>query len=91
MSEEELDGKWIVGQGFKPAVPDNIGNKPGYAWSTHPDINGLSSFDANDFTPFTFDMSGLVRRTDPRFHAAGFKQGFYDPRIIIPQGIKRSE
>jgi len=91
MSEEDMDGKWIVGQGFKPAVPDNIENKPGYSWSTHPDINRLLFFDANDFTPFTLDMSGLVRRTDPRFHAAGFKHGFCGPRIIIPQGIERKE
>ena len=91
MSNEDLNEKWIVGQGFKPAVPENIENKPGYSWSVHAEINEIPFFHANGYTPFTLDMSGLSRRADPRFHAAGFKHGFYGPRIIIPQGIERKE
>lgn len=84
-------GEGILGQGFKPAVLENIKSDPTYSWSEHADINEIPFFDAKEFSPFVVDVSSLGKRDDPRFHSAGFKQGFFGPRILIPQGIERKE
>lgn len=87
----QLEEKWVLGQGFKPAVLKNIENNPDYPWSEHTDINEIPFFDAKEFSPFVVDSSSLVERDDPRFHAGGFKQGYFGPRILVPQGIERKE
>lgn len=80
--------RWIIGQGFQPAQPENIGKK-GYHTERLPILNQLPYMPATDIGSLVAPNvegsrvdSNLVRRK-------GYVEGFSAPHVLIPQGIER--
>jgi hypothetical protein len=80
---------WVIGQGFKPAQEDRLGD-PGYETTTAVNVTCYPYLDANAFQPIALPIIKTDPWPTPLVHRAGFIDGFVGPHILIPQGVERS-
>jgi len=83
-------GKWVIGQGFKPAQDSNL-DKPTYKTVHSETITQFPHLETQMFCPLVLPkIEGKSWHTNV-VHRKGYEEGFKAPHILIPQGIERSQ
>ncbi|WP_336810171.1 HsdM family class I SAM-dependent methyltransferase [Bosea sp. MMO-172] len=80
---------WIIGQGFKPAQEDRLGD-PDYDTTTADVVTLFPFLNARAFRPIALPTIETAPWSTSTVHRAGFAEGFAGPHILIPQGVERS-
>lgn len=85
----DRDSGWVIGQGFKPAQPNRLGDK-GYQTTSAPAVTRHPYLAADAFQTIVLPRIRTKPWPESVVHRAGFTGGFAGPHIIIPQGVERS-
>lgn len=83
-------GKWIIGQGFKPAVLDNL-SKPNYFTTESDLVVKLPHLETSLFQPLAQPSIDNAAWHSRLLHSKGFEKGFKAPHVLIPQGIESTQ
>lgn len=83
-------GKWVIGQGFKPVVEENLRNKKYYRTRSSV-VNKLIHLETKRFRPLVMPTIIGDMWSSNLVHSKGFEDGFLGPSILIPQGIERKQ
>ena len=80
---------WIIGQGFKRARADHVGDE-NYDTVLSDVVPTLPFLPSRPFQVISPDLQALTAPQEALVHRPGFEQGFYGPRILVPQGTATS-
>lgn len=80
---------WIIGQGFKPAVQDNLA-KQGYRFEKSNLVDQMPYLPIKAFQSIYQETSALMPFDYHLVHSKGFEEGFVGPRVLISRGIATS-
>ena len=97
--KESTRGRWVVGQGFKPANADRL-QDPAYerehssvvAATPHLPIDrrAVARRGRDEFRVLARTSKGLKPWKDGVVHRKGFEAGFAGPRVLVPRGVAAS-
>lgn len=82
----EIEGKWIIGQGFIPAQEDRLGES-NYKVYKSDIVTGITHLPTNLFQPFIIPTIKEKAWPTSTVYRKGFEAGFKAPHVLIPQGI----
>ena len=86
-TSDDLDGKrWVIGQGFKPAVADRQSD-PTYDQEYSDSVASLPHLPTRRFRVLAETGENLRPCEDGMVHRRGFERGFEGPRVMIPGGL----
>ena len=80
---------WIIGQGFKPARADRVGDE-NYDADRSDVVPVLPFLPSRDFSVLSPNLRALAAPREALVHRHGFEQGYYGPRILVTQGAGSS-
>ncbi len=82
--KQDLEGQWVIGQGFKP-----FKGKNDYVISSY--VGKLPDLPIGKFRRIAQPVFGLTPWLPPEVHRKGFEAGFTGARILIPRGVETSQ
>ena len=84
--KESTQGRWIVGQGFKPANVDLL-QRPAYEREHSVVVARTPYLPIGKFRVLATTSDGLTPWKDGAVHRRGFEAGFKGPRVLVPGGV----
>ena len=84
--KESTRGRWVVGQGFKPANVDLL-RRPAYEREHSSVVAATPFLPTDEFRVLARTSEGLKPWKDGTVHRRGFEAGFAGPRVLVPQGV----
>ncbi|TQV85741.1 N-6 DNA methylase [Exilibacterium tricleocarpae] len=88
--EADTDGKWIIGQGFKPAQENKL-NDSNYKTSISEIVDKIPHLPTNMFKAIVMPEIETGGWNTNLVHRKGFEQGFKAPHVLIPQGVSSEQ
>lgn len=78
--------QWVIGEGFKRAVKENIG-KPNY-WTTEcPELTKIPFMDTKYFSSLVLTQVDAPPWSSATVHSRGYTEGFSGPRVLLKHGF----
>ena len=87
--KESIQGRWVVGQGFKPANVDLL-RRPAYEREHSSVVAATPFLPIDEFRVLARTSEGLKPWKDGAVHRRGFEAGFKGPRVLVPRGVAAS-
>ena len=84
--KESPRGRWVVGQGFKPANVDLL-QRPAYDHEHSVVVAATPYLPIGEFHVLARTSDGLKPWRDGVVHRKGFENGFRGPRVLVPRGV----
>ena len=84
--KESIQGRWVVGQGFKPVNVDLL-RHPAYKREHSSVVAATPFLPTDEFRVLARTSEGLKPWKDGAVHRRGFEAGFAGPRVLVPQGV----
>lgn len=84
--KETIRGRWVIGQGFKPANVEHLQNVE-YERKYSTLVATAAYLPIERFRILAGMVEGLPPWRDGVVHRGGFEAGFQGPRVLIPHGI----
>lgn len=85
---QEVDGKWVIGQGFQPFNGGESKSAPSYLMSQY--VGKLPYLPIAAFGRLVQPTAGLKPWDTRRVRRKGFETGFKGPKILVPRGVETS-
>ena len=80
---------WVIGQGFQPAQESRL-DDPEYPTTVAKIVTRLPYLDASQFKAVALPPLETNTWHTAAVRRAGFEAGFFEPHILIPQGVERA-
>ena len=84
--KESIQGRWVVGQGFKPVNADLL-RRLAYEREDSSVVAETPYLPINEFRVPARTSEGLKPWKDGAVHRKGFEAGFAGPRVLVPRGV----
>ena len=81
-----LGNRWVIGQGFKPANINRLGDSA-YQREESETVATTPYLPITAFRTLAQDSDGLHPWRNGTVHRKGFEGGFRGPRVLVPRGI----
>jgi hypothetical protein len=87
--QREFDPRsWVMGDGFKQAVPGRL-NDPGYDTVQSNYVGKLPHITVQQLSPLAVSRAQSQGKWDTNIvHRKGFEEGYRGPRILVPRGVQ---
>lgn len=84
--KQEISGKWVIGQGYKP-----FHEARGADYQDSDYVGTLPDLPIDAFRRLAQPVSGLSPWRSSQVHRKGFEAGFKGDRILVPRGVETSQ
>jgi type I restriction-modification system DNA methylase subunit len=87
LRNKSIKGKWVIGQGCKPALEKRL-DDPEYSYEILEEVTKYPFLDVSeDFTILGLKKIKSSPLSSALVHRRGFTEGFYGSHILIPHGL----
>ena len=85
-----IDGGWVIGQGFKQAVPERLSDETYDVTESH-EVKQYPFLPITDFKKLVLPEINAKPWPTTSVHRKGFEKGFTGPKILVPRWIETSQ